>query len=40
MFDSLNGDHSNYISEDLEIYMNQGNKGQPQQGGRLGSDKS
>jgi len=31
---SLNDDHSNCISENLEIYMNQDNKGQPQQGGQ------
>src|SRR5712672_2391423 len=31
---SLNDDHSNCISENLEIYMYQDNKGQPQQGGQ------
>jgi hypothetical protein len=30
----LNDEHSNYISAILEIYMNQDNKGQPQQGGQ------
>jgi hypothetical protein len=30
----LNGEHSNYISSILEIYMNQDNKSQPQQGGQ------
>jgi hypothetical protein len=31
-FGSLNDEHSNHISPILEIYMNQDNKGQSQQG--------
>jgi len=30
----LNDDRSNYTSGNLEIYVNQDNKGQPQQGGQ------
>jgi hypothetical protein len=30
----LNDEHSNYSLAILEIYMNQDNKGQPQQGGQ------
>jgi hypothetical protein len=32
----LNDEHSNYTSQYLEIYMNQDNKSQPQQGGQGG----